>query len=140
MNFSHLTVKTDGEGFYDITEEVKNKLNKMTKPNQKSGVLHLIITHTSCALTINEAFDPSAAKDMEEFLKYLAPRNLPFIKHTAEGPDDSPSHMKSILLNHSLTLIIDAQEIMLGQWQGIYLAEFRDHKKERKVLLKFQAD
>ena len=81
-------------------------------------------------------FDPDARIDMENFLQHLAPRNLSFITHTAEGPDDSPSHMKSILLNSGLQLFIDNGKLVLGQWQAIYLAEFRDGNHERKNLFK----
>lgn len=74
---------------------------------------------------------------MEKFLMHLAPRNLSFIEHDDEGEDDSPSHMKSILLNQNMGLIVESGEIVMGTWQGIYLAEFRDAPHSRKVLLKF---
>ena len=76
----------------------------------------------------------------QSFMKHLAPRNLNFITHTLEGPDDSPSHMKSILLQSSLAIPVDKGEIFLGRWQGLYLAEFRDQPKRREILLKFIAD
>ncbi|NRA47028.1 MAG: YjbQ family protein [Oligoflexales bacterium] len=98
--------KTTGERFYNITEQVKKEA-----ASHNSGVLYLFIMHTSCALTINEAFDDSARTDMEAFLKHLAPENLHFIEHTAEGPDDSPSHMKSILLQQSLCLPVENGEL-----------------------------
>lgn len=128
-------VNTSGEGFYDITDSVKNTSNELIKANE--GLFYIFTMHTSCALTINEAFDPSAKADMENFMKHLAPRNLKFITHTAEGPDDSPSHMKSILLNQNLCLPVIDGQIEMGTWQGIYLSEFRDGIKSRKVMLKF---
>ena len=135
MPIKTLIVNTNGEAFYDITNDIKNNLEGLS--GNSDGVLHMFILHTSCALTINESFDPSAKRDMERFLKHLAPRNLDFIEHDAEGPDDSPSHMKSILLNQNIALPIEKGEMLLGEWQGIYLAEFRDGSKQRKVLLKF---
>ncbi len=141
MKYAELVVGTNGERFYNITKSIISNLEQILKDqNAESGVLHLFVTHTSCALTISEAFDPNAAVDVENFLKHTAPRNLNFIKHDDEGPDDSPSHMKSVLLNQSISLIVDSGKLVLGTWQGIYLAEFRDLPHTRKVLLKFQAD
>lgn len=130
-----IQISTSGEGFYDITNELGAEI-----PQNASGICVAFIQHTSCALTINENFDPSAKKDMETFLKHLAPRNLSFITHTAEGPDDSPSHMKSILLNQSLTIPVNQGKLCLGTWQGIYLAEFRDQPHQRRILIKLIID
>ena len=127
-----LTIETSGEGFYDITGEVQNQVSA-----KASGILHLFCIHTSCALTITEAYDPSAKKDVEKFLNHLAPRDLGFIEHTLEGPDDSPSHMKSALLHQNLAFIVEEGELLLGRWQGIYLAEFRDAPHKRTILMKF---
>jgi secondary thiamine-phosphate synthase enzyme len=142
VNLYTFSYKTSGENFYDITSSLNLFFQKEVIPNFKptSGVLHLFLQHTSCALTISEAYDPSAKKDLESFMKHLAPRNLNFITHTLEGPDDSPSHMKSILLQTSLAVPVDKGEIFLGRWQGLYLAEFRDEPKRREILLKFIAD
>lgn len=127
-----IVIDTTGERFYNITQ----KIQRATQEHQ-SGVMHLFVMHTSCALTINEAFDNTARSDMENFLRHLAPENLSFIEHTAEGPDDSPSHMKSLLLHQSLCLLVEHGNLVLGTWQGIYLAEFRRAPQRRKVLLKF---
>ena len=141
MNYQKIQVNTRGEKFYDITTQVRKCLDQILQSSPShSGILHLFIKHTSAALTINEAFDPSAAVDMQEFLKHLATPNLSFITHTTEGPDDSPSHMKSILLNNSLTIFIENKKLLLGQWQGIYLAEFRQSAHQREILIKFQSD
>tara|TARA_B100002051_G_C16610359_1_gene572809 strand:+ start:575 stop:1003 length:429 start_codon:yes stop_codon:yes gene_type:complete len=142
VNLYTFSYTTSGEKFYDITSSLNSFFKKEVTPHFKSnsGVLHLFLQHTSCALTISEAYDPSAKKDLESFMKHLAPRNLNFITHTLEGPDDSPSHMKSILLQSSLTVPINKGGIFLGKWQGLYLAEFRDEPKRREILLKFSAD
>jgi len=139
MGYTTIVQSTTGEKFYEITDLVKSELTKQN-PNSSDGILSLFITHTSCGLTINESYDPSAKRDMENFLKHCAPRNLSFIEHTAEGPDDSPSHMKTMLVNQNMSFIVDKGELVLGTWQGIYLCEFRDDPKQRKILVKFVED
>ena len=134
-NLSTITIETQNEQFFTITDQVKAEAVKLC--SGKNGILHLFLPHTSCGLTIQESFDPSAKSDMENFLKHLAPRNLSFITHTAEGPDDSPSHMKAMVTNHSLEIIVENGELILGTWQGIYLLEFRDGKHQRKLHFKF---
>lgn len=131
MSLQILEISSQGEGMINITEDVASLIEGVS-----SGIVIVQNTHTSCGLTINEAFDPSAKEDMENFLKHLAPENLKFIKHTDEGPDDSPSHMKSLLVQPSLTIIIDNGKMLLGKWQGIYLCEFRRSPKLRRILIK----
>ena len=132
-----IVVRTASERFYNITDQVRTALAEL-KP--KEGVLTLFCLHTSCALAINEAHEDSARVDMESFLRHLAPRTLPFITHVSEGADDSPSHMKAVLLQPSLQLIVAGGEMLLGRWQGIFLAEFRASARERTILVKFQPD
>lgn len=128
-------------GFHNVTADVESAVGKLLeKKSSRSGILHLFCMHTSCALLINEAWDSTAKRDMEHFLNYLAPENLPFIQHTLEGPDDSPAHMKSALLHQNLSIIVEAGKLLLGQWQGIFLAEFRKSPHRRTILLKLQAD
>ena len=135
MSFETIVIKTRDEGLVDITSVLQSAV-KEKYPNFSSGILFLHLPHTSCALTINEGYDPDARIDMENFLQHLAPRNLGFITHTAEGPDDSPSHMKSILLNSGLQIFVEDGKFVLGQWQAVYLAEFRDGPHDRKIYLK----
>lgn len=147
MSYNILKFETSGEKFYNITDLIRKNLKdtielaKKDKGDEskkiKSGILHLFLPHTSCAMTISEAFEKDATIDVENFLKSIAPRNLPFITHTTEGKDDSPSHMKSVLLQQSISVIIDNDDVVLGRWQGIYLAEFRDGNKNREIYLKF---
>ncbi len=134
-------IHSTGEKFYSITNVIKDELHSILNTQSiKSGILHIFNPHTSCGLLISESFDPSAVQDLENFIKHLAPRNLPFICHTSEGVDDSPSHMKNLLLSPTLTLIIEDGTILLGQWQGIFLCEFRDDKQQRSLHLKYQPD
>jgi len=137
MVLQRLKVTTDGEGLYEITDLVVEELGKLLPSSGSSGIFYLFIPHVSSALMISEAYDPSAKGDVESFIKHLAPRNLPFITHTLEGPDDSPSHMKSAILHQHLALPVEKGELLLGQWQGIFLAEFRDRRYNRTLMLKF---
>lgn len=134
-----IQVHTEGEQLYDITSKVQDTLAALIPSSKSSGVLYLFVVHTSCALTISEGYDPTARQDVEAFLRHLAPRNLSFIRHTLEGSDDSPSHMKSILLQPTLTLLVEKGQVFLGRWQSVYLAEFRDRPHERQVAVKFTA-
>ena len=133
MALKRLVISTNGENFYDITKDIRD-IVKDQKINE--GVIHLFCMHTSCGLTINESFDPSAREDLEQFLKYIAPRNLDFIKHDSEGPDDSPSHMKTMLTAQQLAIPLEEGELTIGTWQGIYLCEFRDSPKKRTIMIK----
>lgn len=140
MPLTSVTIATKGESLYDITEDIRSTARQLYPTDNNSGILHLFVMHTSCALLISEAYDPSAQRDIERFLDHLAPRSLPFIEHTLEGPDDSPSHMKSAILHQHLAIPVESNDLVLGTWQGIYLAEFRDHPHRRQVALKFQPD
>lgn len=132
-----LTIQTTGERFYSITDEVAGVLPSLLPSPDASGVLYLYCPHTSCALTITESFEDSAVNDMQEFLKRAAPRESSFITHTTEGLDDSPSHMKSILLQTTLMIFVESGKLKMGQWQGIFLCEFRDGSKSRQIWPKF---
>ncbi|OUR99994.1 hypothetical protein A9Q84_02885 [Halobacteriovorax marinus] len=139
MSYSKINFSTNGEKFYNITQLVQEVLQRLA-PNKENGIIHLFITHTSCGITVNESYDPSAKEDLEHFLDAVAPRTLPFIKHVDEGADDSPSHMKTMLVNQNMAFIVENGEMVLGTWQGIYLCEFRDSPKTRTILVKFQKD
>ncbi len=135
-----IQITTDGEKMYKITSQIKEALSTIIDDKNASGMLHIFTPHTSCALAISESYAPSAQMDVETFLKSLAPRNARYMQHTDEGEDDSPSHMKSIILNQTLSLMVENGEMVLGSWQGIFLAEFRDASHHRKLILKYVAD
>lgn len=137
MSYQTIDLKTNGEGLYSITPQVQSTIKEA---QIESGIVYLFCQHTSCALLVSEDYDPSAKSDLERFFKYLAPRDLSFIQHTLEGEDDSPSHMKSALLQPSLTIPIEKGELLMGQWQGIFLAEFRDQPKNRRLIVKWSHD
>lgn len=117
-------------GYHVITKEVRAHLPKVPE----TGILHLFIKHTSAALTINEAADPDVLADFESVFNYIVPEHLPFLKHTIEGPDDMPAHIKAAMIGHSITVPISNHKIHLGTWQGIYLCEFRNNASPRSLV------
>jgi len=98
---------------------------------------YLFIPHTSASLIINESYDPSARQDMENFLERLVPEGESWYRHTMEGRDDSPSHMRSILTQTSLSIPVDEGALSLGTWQGVYLFEHRVRSYRRNVLIRY---
>ena len=99
-----------------------------------TGLLNLLIKHTSAALALNENADPDVRHDLNMIFDRLVPENAPFYLHTDEGPDDMPSHAKSVIVGSTLTLPITDGYLNLGTWQGIYLCEFRDYGGPRRLV------
>lgn len=126
-----LTLPAYQKGFHLITNEVL----KVVGPLPEKGLLHVFIQHTSAGLAINENADPSVRNDMDQAFDLLAPENQPFYEHTTEGPDDMPSHIKSVLSGSSVTIPISNGRLNLGSWQGIYLCEFRENGGPRKLIV-----
>lgn len=118
-------------GFHLITDEVTKFLGEL--PDQ--GLLHLFILHTSAGLSINENADPTVLHDFELYFNKLVPEKLTGIIHTMEGPDDMPSHIKSTLTGTGVTIPIRNGHLYLGTWQGIYLCEFRNRPRARRLLV-----
>ena len=107
--------------------------------NIEMGLCHIFIKHTSASLAINENADPTVRHDVEKHLDVLVPENAPYFKHTYEGPDDMPAHIKSILTGTELTIPIRNGKLALGTWQGIYLCEHRDWVSSgRKIVVTLQ--
>ena len=127
-----ILIKTGAKSFNDITSRIKDEV-RLSKINV--GNCTLFIKHTSASLIIQENADPSVLKDIENFFKKLVPENNDLYIHTAEGPDDMPAHIRSLLTNTSLSIPIIEKELQLGTWQGIYLYEHRNHNHERKVIV-----
>jgi secondary thiamine-phosphate synthase enzyme len=92
--------------------------------------------HTSASLVVSESYDPSAKIDLEEFMERLVPENQRWFRHTLEGSDDSPSHMRAMLTHTSLSIPIDHGNLSIGTWQGLYLFEHRSRPHRRKVLIR----
>lgn len=128
-----LSVSTRGPGFTDITLEVAAWLRSIAA---QDGLLTLFARHTSASLTIQENADPDVLRDLTDALDRLAPRTAPY-RHTVEGPDDMPGHIKSMLTTTSLGVPVVAGKTVLGTWQAIYLVEHRDAPHAREVALHY---
>ncbi|MCB0582311.1 MAG: secondary thiamine-phosphate synthase enzyme YjbQ [Phaeodactylibacter sp.] len=118
-------------GYHIITGEV---LRQLPEGLPDRGILHLFIKHTSAALTVNENADPDVRTDFESIFNHVVPENLPFLRHTVEGPDDMPAHIKAAMIGSSISIPITRGRLNLGTWQGIYLCEFRNHGGARKLV------
>ena len=125
-----LTIRTPRRGLHLITGEVARAV---VESGVVRGMCNLFIQHTSASLVITENADPTARKDLEVFLDRLVPENEPYYRHTMEGPDDMPSHIKSVLTSVSTNIPVVKGELGLGTWQGIYLWEHRTSPHRRRM-------
>jgi secondary thiamine-phosphate synthase enzyme len=130
---ARLVVQTRGKSFTDLTSEVEKFLSDA---RAKEGAVTLFIRHTSASLTIQENADPSVLTDLQAALARLAPENAGWT-HDAEGPDDMPSHVKTMLTATSLQIPVLNGEMVLGTWQAIYLIEHRARAHRREVVVQF---
>jgi len=130
---SLLTVQTSGAGFTDLTAEV---VRFVTDARATAGAVTLFLRHTSASLTIQENADPSVLRDLTTALDRLAPENAGW-RHDAEGPDDMPAHVKTMLTASSLQIPLLDGELALGTWQAIYLIEHRRRPHRREIALQF---
>ena len=120
-------------GFHLITREVVDQLPELKM--LRVGIAHVFIKHTSASLTLNENASPDVREDMEAYFNKAVPENEPYFKHTMEGPDDMPAHIKAALIGPSLQIPISDGRLRLGTWQGIYLCEHRDYGGARKLVV-----
>ena len=127
-----IRINTSGQGLIEITEDVIGVLENITVDN---GLCSIFIRHTSASLIIQENADPSARHDLEVWLNRLVKENDTIFTHTLEGPDDMPSHIKSILTASSLNIPIINGRLALGTWQGIYIWEHRRKSHAREVVM-----
>ena len=126
--FSEITMETKGQGLYNFTNKTLNWLNEQKINN---GILNINILHTSASLVIQENADPDVLHDLKFFFDKLVPMDNKLYKHTTEGRDDMPAHIKSALTNNQITLSIKDKKLILGTWQGLYLFEHRLEKNTR---------
>jgi secondary thiamine-phosphate synthase enzyme len=127
-----LSIHASGQGLHDVTGQVRAAVRES---GVREGLCTVFLQHTSASLTIQENADPSARRDLENWLNRLVPERDPLYTHTAEGPDDMPSHIKAALTAASLSIPILDGDLGLGTWQGIYLWEHRHHSGGRKLLV-----
>ena len=128
--FHEIIIKTNGQGLYDFTQKTISWINKQKISN---GILNINILHTSASLVIQENADPDVLHDLKFFFHKLVPMDNKLYKHTTEGKDDMPAHIKSALTNNQLTLSIKNKKLMLGTWQGLYLFEHRLEQHTRTL-------
>lgn len=127
-----IQVRTKGKGTYEFTEEIGRVCHTS---GIKDGTVTIFVQHTSCSLIIMENADPSARRDLHVFFDALVPENDPNFIHTAEGPDDMPSHIRSVLTRTSEVIPISGGQLLLGTWQGVFLFEHRKAPHVRKVVI-----
>ena len=129
-----LIIHTKGQGMYEITNEINNWIINNTI---NKGQLNLFIQHTSASLTIMENASSDVLEDINSFFKKIVPEDSSLYKHSFEGDDDMPSHIKSMLTQTSLTIPIQNKNLLLGTWQGIYLIEHRYNNFNRNLIISF---
>lgn len=137
QELGELNFATRGRALRDITSDVARWLRDV---RAERGLLTLLVRHTSASLLIQENADPDVLRDLETFAAQLVPDGDARFVHTAEGPDDMPSHVRAALTQSSLSIPVDAGEMMLGTWQGIYLWEHRHAPHQRRVVVHYLGD
>ena len=129
---SEIEILSNKRGFILITDIIIDQIPVIS--SYKTGILNLFIKHTSASLTINENADPTVRTDMEAHFNQMVPENAPYYKHTLEGPDDMPAHLKSTIIGNTLSIPISNGQLNIGVWQGIYLCEHRSQAHRRKIV------
>jgi secondary thiamine-phosphate synthase enzyme len=132
-----LKIDTSGRGTYDLSADIQSAVRGS---GITTGMCHVFIRHTSASLMINENADPAVMADFESFMSRLVPDGDPMFTHTQEGPDDMPSHVRSILTQTDLNIPVQDGKCALGRWQGVYLWEHRHAPHERKIVLTVQGE
>lgn len=132
-----ITIEPPGQGLHEFTDRVRDIVQNS---GVSQGLCTLFIRHTSASMTIQENADPSARRDLENWLNRLVKEDDPLYTHTAEGPDDMPSHIKAALTSTSMNIPILNGNLALGTWQGIFLWEHRTSRKRRQVVIHVQED
>lgn len=136
MPQARLTLKTNGSGLYDFSRDADHFVQDNAAGE---GLLTCFVRHTSCSLLIQENADPDVRRDLDEFFRQLVPAgdsaSMSWLRHTAEGPDDMPAHIKSALTATSLSIPVTGGKLALGTWQGLFLFEHRARPHEREILL-----
>lgn len=135
MPQTQFDIETGGAGLYEFTRMVSPWVVEQAK---STGLLTLFVRHTSCSLLIQENADPEVQGDLQAFFHRLVPPttnpSMSYLRHTYEGPDDMPAHIKAAMMPVSLSIPVAQGKLMLGTWQGIYLFEHRDAPHHRKVI------
>ena len=133
-----ITINQKPRGFHLITDEVVSAIPEIQKIDM--GTIQVFMKHTSASLTINEDADPTVRADFESHFDQMVPENAPYYRHTFEGTDDMPAHLKSSILGSSVNIPVTNGILNLGTWQGIYLCEHRNHGGSRRLVVTVQGD
>lgn len=120
-------------GFHLITKQIVTEITEIKEI--RIGQLQVFIKHTSASITINENADATVREDFESHMNIMVPEGAPYYKHTYEGPDDMPAHIKASLLGASVLIPITNGRLNMGVWQGVYLCEHRDYAEGRSLIL-----
>ncbi|OMP32743.1 secondary thiamine-phosphate synthase enzyme YjbQ [Mangrovimonas sp. DI 80] len=128
-----IRLSAKSRGFHLVTQEILSQFSEIQNINV--GLFYVFIKHTSASLTINENADPTVRDDFENHINKMVPENQPYYRHTYEGPDDMPAHIKASLMGTSVQIPITQGQLNLGIWQGIYLCEHRNHASGRRLVL-----
>ncbi|MEX2336859.1 MAG: secondary thiamine-phosphate synthase enzyme YjbQ [Fulvivirga sp.] len=128
-----ITLKPYPRGFHLITKIVEDAIPEVR--DMEEGVLQVFIKHTSAGLTLNENADRTVREDFESHFNVMVPENASYYKHTTEGPDDMPAHIKASLLGSTVSIPVTAGRLNLGTWQGIYLCEHRNQGGSRSLVI-----
>jgi len=137
QDFFNLEIETSGQKLYQFTDRTQHWIKKN---NFNNGIINLSIQHTSASLIIQENADPDVQTDLINYFDKLAPMNNKLYKHTTEGKDDMPAHIKSTLTNNKISLSVKNSLLLLGTWQGIYLFEHRIDPQNRIIIHHFIGD
>ena len=129
---TRLRIQTRGQDLYEVTEPVEDWL---VGQGMSAGLLTVFCRHTSCSLTIQENADPDVRADLKDYFLRSVVEDPSLYRHTAEGPDDMPAHIRSALTDVSLQVPIAAGRLVLGMWQGLYLFEHRSRPQQREIVL-----
>ena len=130
---TEVSISPKPRGFHLITGEIVRQIPELQ--TIQTGLVHIFILHTSASLCLNENADPDVRTDMESHFNKMVPENAPYYRHTLEGSDDMPAHIKAILIGPGVIIPISNGRLRLGTWQGIYLCEHRNYGGPRRLVI-----
>jgi len=131
MKQKKIVLPSKNRGYHLITDIIEREISSILP---ETGLLHLFIQHTSASIMINENFDPTVRIDLEAAFNDIVKEDMPYYTHTVEGSDDMPAHIKAAMIGTEITIPITHGRLNLGQWQGIFLCEFRNNAGSRKII------
>jgi len=128
-----VALKPRPRGFHLVTSEIEDLVPEIGEFSV--GLAHIFVLHTSASLTINENADPTVRSDMEAYFNEAVPENAPYFRHTMEGPDDMPAHIKASMMGSAVMVPVAGGRLRLGTWQGLYLCEHRNRGGSRRLVV-----